>query len=71
MGSAGTGVLDGVVDVVEYLGADCFVILDCAKLGQLTVRVSGETELRPGAKVGIDMPNDRLHFFDAEGLAIR
>ncbi|MEN0001985.1 MAG: sn-glycerol-3-phosphate ABC transporter ATP-binding protein UgpC [Pseudomonadota bacterium] len=67
----GTGVLDGTVDVVEYLGADCFVILDCAGLGQLTVRVSGETKLKPGEAVGIKMPKNRLHFFDEDGLAIR
>ncbi|MEO1749898.1 MAG: TOBE domain-containing protein, partial [Pseudomonadota bacterium] len=71
LGKAGSGVLDGAVDVVEYLGADCYVILDCEGLGQLTVRVDGETALKPGDKVGIKMPSHRLHFFDAQGLAIR
>ncbi len=71
IGDKGSGVIDGVVDVVEYLGADCFVILHCEGLGQLTARVSGETELKPGNMVGIDMPAHRQHFFDAEGLAIR
>ncbi|MEM1376334.1 MAG: sn-glycerol-3-phosphate ABC transporter ATP-binding protein UgpC [Pseudomonadota bacterium] len=70
LNEAGSGILDGVVDVVEYLGADCFVILDCGVLGQLTVRVSGETELEPGDTVGLGMPEARLHFFDQEGLAI-
>lgn len=71
LSKSGTGILDGIVDVVEYLGADCFVILDCDGLGQLTVRVSGETDLKPGDTVGIDMPVHRRHFFDADGLAIR
>ena len=68
---SGSGLLDGVVDVVEYLGADCFVILHCGGLGQLTVRVEGETQLRAGDPVGIVMPDHRLHFFDEDGLAIR
>ncbi|MEM0900602.1 MAG: ABC transporter ATP-binding protein, partial [Pseudomonadota bacterium] len=67
----GEGVLAGTVDVVEYLGADCFVILDCEGLGQLTVRVSGETDLKPADVVGLQLPQERRHFFDAEGLAIR
>ncbi|MEO0544501.1 MAG: sn-glycerol-3-phosphate ABC transporter ATP-binding protein UgpC [Pseudomonadota bacterium] len=71
LGKPGSGVLDGTVDVVEYLGADCFVILDCGDLGQLTARVAGETELRAGDLVGISMPDHRLHFFDEAGLAIR
>ncbi|MEL6920318.1 MAG: sn-glycerol-3-phosphate ABC transporter ATP-binding protein UgpC [Pseudomonadota bacterium] len=71
LGKPGSGVLDGEVDVVEYLGADCFVILECVGLGQLTVRVSGETQLKPGDHVGIIMPEHRRHYFDADGLAIR
>jgi len=68
---AGSGAIDGTVDVVEYLGADCFVILDCGEVGQMTVRVGGETELKPGEKVGLEFPTERLHFFDADGLAVR
>ncbi len=67
----GAGAIDGTIDVVEYLGADCFVILDCGDLGQMTARVSGETELKPGGKVGLVFPAERLHFFDESGLAIR
>ena len=70
VGAAGEGAVDGVVDVVEYLGADCFVILDCGELGQMTVRVSGETDLTAGARVGLIFPPERLHFFDSAGLAI-
>lgn len=71
VGDRGTGAIDGTVDVVEYLGADCFVILDCGEVGQMTVRVGGETELKPGETVGLDFPQERLHFFDSEGLAVR
>ncbi|WP_147124924.1 ABC transporter ATP-binding protein [Shimia ponticola] len=71
VGDTGTGAIDGTVDVVEYLGADCFVILDCGEVGQMTVRVGGETELKPGETVGLEFPQERLHFFDGEGLAVR
>ncbi len=71
IGAPGDGALDGVIDVVEYLGADCFVILDCGPLGQMTARVSGETTLKPGETVGLVLPDTRLHFFDQDGLAVR
>jgi len=71
LGAPGEGVLDGVIDVVEYLGADCFVILNCKAVGQLTARVSGETELKVGQEVGLIFPPERLHFFDTAGLAVR
>ena len=64
----GVGALDATIDVVEYLGADCFVILDGGPLGQLTVRVSGETTLQAGRKIGLVFPDERLHFFDKDGL---
>ncbi|SMP36281.1 ABC transporter ATP-binding protein [Shimia sagamensis] len=68
--SVGEGALDSVIDVVEYLGADCFVILDCGALGKLTSRVSGETALKSGERVGLSFPTDRIHFFDRAGKAV-
>ena len=48
LGAPGTGQCDGRVDVVEYLGADSFVVLDCGDLGQINVRVVGEALEAPG-----------------------
>ncbi len=70
LGEVGTGVIDGTVDLLEYLGADTFVILACGDLGQITVRVTGNSDLKPGDKVGLNMDNKDLHFFGADGLAI-
>ena len=70
IGAAGEGAIDATIDVVEYLGADCFIILDVGSQGQMTVRASGETELKPGEKVGLIFPEERLHFFDKDGLAV-
>ncbi|MGR3711939.1 MAG: ABC transporter ATP-binding protein [Shimia sp.] len=67
----GAGQIDGTVDVLEYLGADTFVILSCAEAGQITVRVTGSATCKPGDVVGLSMPTTRVHAFDADGLAIR
>ncbi len=69
IGAEGTGQCDGTVDVLEYLGADTFVIIDGGPLGQLTVRVIGDTKLAPGDRVGLTF-DETLHFFDADGQAI-
>ena len=69
----GAGAIDATVDVLEYLGADTFLIVDAARSGRLTVRSDGPTDLRPGARVGL-IPSGRgrdLHFFDGDGRALR
>jgi ABC-type sugar transport system ATPase subunit len=66
----GKGQVEGVVDVVEYLGADTFLIINCGNLGQVTVRGSGEIDLIPGAEVSLDMAIEKLHYFDQAGNAI-
>ncbi len=69
LGDEGSGQIDGTVDVLEYLGADTFVIFDCGEAGQVTTRISGDTGLRPGDRQGLNFDADRLHFFDEAGLA--
>ena len=71
LGPVGQGACDGVVDVVEYLGADSFVIVDCAEAGQFTVRTTGDAPHRPGERVGLVFAPEQRHFFDAEGLAVQ
>jgi len=71
IGAPGTGEIDGVVDVAEYLGADTFLIVDTEGAGKLTVRTDGETKLRPGDRVGLQFDPEKRHLFDAEGRAIR
>ena len=66
----GAGLIDGTVDVLEYLGADTFVILKCEDAGQITVRVNGNSTLRPGDSVGLRISNDLFHTFNSDGLAI-
>ncbi len=66
----GAGHCDGKVEVVEYLGADTFVLIDCAELGQMSVRVAGESDLHPGEVVGLQFDRAHTHFFDAQGDAV-
>jgi len=66
----GKGQCDGTVDVLEYLGADTFVIVDGGVLGQITVRQSGDADLTPGATVGLEFEAGQTHFFDDTGLAV-
>ena len=68
---AGQGAVQGQVDVLEYLGADTFVIMSCGDAGQVTVRLSGDSTLKPGDALGLHFPSEHVHFFDAEGLAIK
>ena len=66
----GAGNLQGVVDVLEYLGADTFVIMDCGSAGQITVRVNGDVSLKPGDKAGLSFASDKRHAFSDAGLSI-
>ena len=70
IGAPGEGFCDGKVDVLEYLGADTFLIVDAGNLGQLTVRVTGDTDIQEGQAIGLRASADMLHFFDGDGLAI-
>ena len=71
VGAAGGGDCDGNVDVVEYLGADVFLVVDCGEIGQLTVRTGGDSILRPGERIGLEFPADQRHHFGADGRALR
>ena len=70
IGEAGTGQCDATIDVLEYLGADTFVIVDVAG-EQVTIRTDGSRGFEPGSTVGLTFSAPDTHFFDADGLAIR
>lgn len=67
----GDGECDGHVEVVEYLGADTFILLQCGAAGPMSVRVSGESDLKAGDIIGLSFEASRLAFFDAAGDAVR
>ncbi|MEC3861022.1 sn-glycerol-3-phosphate ABC transporter ATP-binding protein UgpC [Mesobacterium sp. TK19101] len=70
LGTPGHGQCDGTVDIVEYLGADSFVVVECGALGKLTVRITGDTDLHPGDGVGLGFEATALNFFGTDGLRV-
>lgn len=64
------GQCNGKIEIVEYLGADTFIVVDCGKAGLVSVRISGDTELSPGDDIGLSFEASRLVFFDASGEAL-
>ena len=59
----------GQVLLYEYLGSDCFIYVDCAGLGTLTVRVDDKISYKTSQKVHLAFARERLHFFDEAGQA--
>jgi len=70
LAAEGTGACDATVDVVEYLGAESYVVTDAGTLGRITVRTASDDHARPGDRVGLAFQDEKLSFFDAEGLRI-
>ena len=63
--------VSGEVVLYEYLGSDCFIYVDCAALGVITVRVNDEVTYKTGQKVHLSFDRKRLHLFTDEGLSCR
>ncbi len=58
------GNLDGVVEVVEYLGADSYIYVQVSKVGNFIVRESEMKDIKPGQVVGLKLDESKLYFFD-------
>ncbi len=69
LGAMGEGNCDGKVEVVEYLGADCFIFVNCGSLGVVNVRVGGSETFEVGQEVGLIFQEDNLHYFGDDGKA--
>lgn len=67
LAAPGDGEADGVVEVVEPLGAQATLHVCLAgATGELTrVQVAAKDAPRPGARVGLRLARDRAHLFDA------
>lgn len=63
---AGCGQCDGVVEVIEYMGSDTFLIFETMDETKISVRVAGDTTLKVGETVGLCFAPTRLHFFDKD-----
>ena len=69
--NAGEGLIDGTVELVEYLGADEYVLLNCGNAGSVTQRTNGASGVKAGQNVGLRPSLDgKIHRFDKYGHAI-
>ena len=66
----GEGNFDATIDVLEYLGADTFVIIDGKDFGSITVRCDSDITLKTGAKVGLKFNATKIHLFNKNGIRI-
>jgi multiple sugar transport system ATP-binding protein len=65
------GIWAGVAGVTEHLGSDTFIHVRTEVAGLVTVRASGETDIRHDDKVFLTPDMSRIHKFNDKGLAIR
>ncbi len=68
--SSDKGTWSGVVHVSEHLGADTFLHVDVDGIGTMTVRADGEFPVKYGDRVHLTPQADKIHRFDASGMAI-
>ena len=59
----------GEISVVEPTGADTFVVVK-TDAGDVTVRTSPQSQIRPGDPVGLEIQSARVNWFDA-GSGVR
>lgn len=70
LADVGSGHCNGEIDIVEYLGADLFLVIKTDLSTPLTVRVSSKHQLSVGDTVGLRFNTQELHFFDVEGQRV-
>ncbi len=61
----------GTVGVAEHLGADTFVHVEVEGVGKVTARTSGDQPVHHGERVYLTPVPERVHRFDAAGVALR
>ena len=64
------GAWSGKVNVSEHLGSDTFLHVEVPGIGTITARADGEFGVHHGDTVYLTPAQDKLHRFNAEGLAI-
>ena len=62
------GHVKATTDVIEYLGADTFVIVNADTLGGVRIRCESDSNLEKGLKIGLKFELSKIHFFDQEGI---
>ena len=62
LADANQGWINGMVDLIEDLGSDRFLHVQCDGF-DLVARAGREGSVRPGDRIGLDVDSERLHLF--------
>ena len=66
----GKGTWPATIQLTEHLGSDSFLHVDAGDIGKLVVRAPGDFTGKAGDKINLKPDAERIHRFDAAGLAI-
>ena len=64
---SGKGHTEATIDIVEYLGADIFIVARTKESEDIRVRFVGRKNFDIGAKISLKFDLSRLHFFNDSG----
>jgi ABC-type sugar transport system ATPase subunit len=70
IGEAGGADLDAEILVREALGSETYLYTRCSGGEQVVVKVDGDNSPVAGDRIGLGFPPERIHLFDADGMAI-
>ncbi|MEQ8392087.1 MAG: ABC transporter ATP-binding protein [Thalassospira sp.] len=68
--STESGPIAATVKIAEHLGAETYLHVQADDYGPMTVRATGEVPLSGNDKIFLTPEQDRIHRFDAHGLAL-
>ena len=63
----GAGAFDARVAILERLGGESYLHADTPRGDRIVIRAHGDDPTRQGDLVGVALPPDRVHLFDAQG----
>ena len=66
----GKGHFEAFVDVVEYLGADTFIVANTDEYGEIRARAGTRKNFEDKMKVSLNFEFSKLHFFDDNGIKL-
>ncbi|QQM31288.1 ABC transporter ATP-binding protein [Martelella lutilitoris] len=66
----GEGQISGTVEIVEYLGSDTFLYVDCGEAGRLIVRADEVEDNIRGQDIGLSFRDRHIHVFNEAGLSL-
>jgi multiple sugar transport system ATP-binding protein len=69
--NAGSGAVQGTVELVEALGAETLIYVSTEGGAMLVARQNSRTTLRAGDRVGVDIDVAAAHLFDTSGRITR